>query len=387
MIPGYEVLEVLNISRIMDALQDVRDLPQELQFVNRTDFRPAMEGEIMGRWISRALIADLIADDQKAHTYSSGKVQVENTLVPNIKQGRHLTQENINVLGSIASNPGLGSTQGMGPNEIVDNVLGSMVEDIWEGLYNRCEALIVAMHLDSWSYNRMGIQVQGSWGIPADLKVTPQYPWTDPVNGTPVNDVWTLKRNASVRYGMMYNRMWMSTSAFMYMISTNEFQAKARTTLPLFINYTNIPQADLNFQRNIATNVLGLDELRLYDARFWSQSASGEQTSAPFLPINKVILDSTTNDNNTAVQDFANAVVTESMLSSLLPNSGTGVIGRFGAGMRGPVAYTTVPVDMNPPNMTVWGVMRGFPRRFRFQANAVLTVGAFSDQIPPIELF
>jgi Phage major capsid protein E len=386
MVPGYEYLSVLRITRIMQALSDVRDLPQELKFVNRTEFVPALENEIIGRWINRVQIADLVADDQKALTYSAGKLQIENTVVPNLKHGRLLTQENLNLLAQINANPGL-NTQGMGDNEVVGNILPSIVEDLWLGLYQRAEALLVAMHLDSFQYNRFGIQVNGSWGIPSDLKVTLATPWTDPVNGTPVNDIWTLKRNATVRYGRTFNRVWMSTSAFIFMISTAEFQAKARTTLPLFINYTNIPQGNLDFQRNIAQNILGLDELILYDARFWSQDEAGTQTSAPYLPINKVILDSTMNDNNPAVQDWANGVVTESLVSGLLPNTGAGIIGNFQPGMRGPVAYTSVPADMNPPNVTVFGVMRGFPRRFMLQASAVLTVGQFTDQIPVTEPF
>jgi hypothetical protein len=30
----------------------------------------------------------------------------------------------------------------------------------------------------------------------------------------------------------------------------------------------------------------------------------------------------------------------------------------------------------------MWGVARAFPRKYRLQANAVLTVGAFADPIP-----
>jgi hypothetical protein len=196
-----------------------------------------------------------------------------------------------------------------------------------------------------------------------------------------------LKRNASIRYGVNLNRATMSTTAFIYMISTDEFQNKARVTVPLSINYSNLPVANLELQKNIAQNVLGLSELELYDARYWSQDEAGNITSAPYLPINKVILADTDNDNNPAVQDFANGITTESLLSGLLPEMGTGVIGNFAAGMRGPIAYTTVDPGLNPPTLTVWGVMRGFPRRFRVQANGVLTVGQFTDTIAVGEPF
>lgn len=390
MTPGYEYLSAFRLSRVMQALEDVRRLPQELRFVNRTPFTPASEGELYGRWINRIQIADLISDDAKALTYTAGKLTIENVITPNIKHGRHMTQEQINQILMMNQNPGLNTAawnrMGMS-NEIVGNIIPSIIEDLRLGIYQRCEALLVAMHLDSFNYNRFGIQITGSWGIPSDLKVTPVNLWTDPVNATPVNDIWNLKRNATVRYGQTYNRITMSTTAFLYMISTAEFQNKARTTLPLFINYTNIPQGNLDFQKNVARNILQVDELELYDARYWSQDGSGILTSAPYLPINKVILSNTENDNNPAVQDFANGITTESLLSGFLPNTGTSMIGTFGGGMRGPVSYATVPAELNAPNLTLWAVMRGFPRRFRLQASAVLTVGTFTDTIPVGEPF
>ena len=385
MIPGYEYLSVLRVTRVMNALEDIRTLPQELKFVNRTPFVPAMEGEIIGRWINRVQIADLVADDSRALTYSAGKMQLETTLVPNIKHGRQLTQSDINQITSINANPGL-ARQDWGDNEVVGNVLPSIVDDLRLGIYQRCEALLVAMHLDSVVYNRFGIQISGSWGIPADLKPAVTYPWTDTVNATPVNDIWTLKRNASIRYGANYDRLTLSTTAFLLMIATQEYQNKARTTLPLYINLANLPQANINQQRTIAENILGC-AIEFYDARYWSQDATGNLTSAPYLPINRVILSETANDNNAAVQDFANGVTTESMLAGLLPNTGPGVIGSFESGMRGPIAYSTVSPSLNPPNVTVWGVMRGFPRRYRLQANGVLNIGTFADAIPITEPF
>jgi hypothetical protein len=384
MTPGYEFLSVLRLARIIQALEDRRLLPQELLFVNRTPITPAMDNEIIARNINRVQIADVISDDSRAVTYAAGKLQLETTLIPNIKHGKHLTQEHLNQLAMLNSASARPDTAEMGNNEIYGNFLVSMIDDLRVGVYQRVEQLIIAMHLDSYSYDRLGMKISGSWGIPADLKVTPAVPWTDPVNAKPVDDVWTLKRLASVRYGAMFDRMTMSTQAFLYMIATAEFQAKARTTLPLFINYTNIPQANTEFQKNIATSILGLKELELYDARYWSVDSAGQITSAPYLPTNKVILADSGNDNNAAVQDFANGVTTESTLSGLLPNTGTGVIGGFGAGRRGPVPYASIPPDLNPPQLRLWCVMRGFPRRFRLQASSVLTVGSFVDTAIPV---
>jgi hypothetical protein len=389
MIPGYEYLSSFRLTRIMQQTADIRQLPQELQFIRRVPTVPAPEGELYGRWTGRVLIADLISDDARAVTYSAGKMQLETSINPNIKHGRHLTQEQINQLLLINAMPGLprADMQNMVmPNEVVGNVIPSIVDDLQLGIEQRREALAVAMHLDSFSYDRFGIKTSGTWGIPADLKVTPLVLWTDAANATPVNDIWNLKRNASVRWGKVFNRATMSTSAFLTMIATTEFQNKARTSLPLFINYTNIPTANQDFQENIARNILGLKELVLYDARYWTQDATGQNSSAPYLPLNKVILDSTENDGNKTIHDFSDGIVTESVLSALLPNSGVGVIGSMGMGQRGPVCYASVPHDMNPPNLSIWGVRRGFPRKFQQPANAVITIGNITEAIPITEL-
>jgi hypothetical protein len=81
--------------------------------------------------------------------------------------------------------------------------------------------------------------------------------------------------------------------------------------------------------------------------------------------------------------DFANGVVTESIVAGLMPTQ-VGTIGGLGNGVRGPVAYSTVKVDLNPPALTLWAVARGWPRRLLLTATAALTVGNFTDTIPPI---
>jgi hypothetical protein len=48
---------------------------------------PADDDEIMARFIGFPLIADLIADDAKAVTYSFGKFQFESYKIPKLKVG------------------------------------------------------------------------------------------------------------------------------------------------------------------------------------------------------------------------------------------------------------------------------------------------------------
>ncbi|HBY59058.1 MAG TPA: hypothetical protein DEH78_04510, partial [Solibacterales bacterium] len=216
---------------------------------------------------------------------------------------------------------------------------------------------------------------------PSDLNVTPGTGWDTAGSATPVSDILTVKRLAQIRYGVTYDRVTMSTQAFMYMIATTEFQNKARNFIPANVSFTNIATENLQAMQNLAERTLGMT-IELYDARYWYQTPAGAVASAPYLPIVKVILSSTQDDNDPTAADFANGVVTESIVGSL---ASTAMVGNLGGARRGPIAYATVPPDLNPPNVTYWGVARGFPRLHRKQMSACLTIGAFSDTIAATE--
>ncbi len=372
----WQPLEVVRVNRIMQALQDVRELPQELLFSSRIPDVPAADAEIMVRFIGRVQIADLVADDQRAVIYSNGKMSFESTTIPNLKHGRMMTQEMLNQLNAIMANGGIENDLGL-----FSNYENRTIDELLLGINQRKEALKIAMLLDGFSYNRLGIIMNNvSWGMPSDLKITTAVPWTDPVNGTPIVDILLAVRTALVRYGQTFDRMTMSLSALNYMTQTQDFLSRARLYLPqgVGIGANAIQLQNTEFIKNLAGSILGM-KIETYDARFWSQAPDGTLASTPFLPINKVLLTSEADDGNPMAWDFANGIVTETVVSDLAP---TNIIGRFGGPMRGPVAYATATSDLNPPNITYWGVARGFPRKHRLQSSAVLTVGAYTDTIP-----
>lgn len=371
---AWQLLQAARLTRIIQSLQDVRTLPQPLKFLARTPIVPAIDSEIMARFTGFVTIADLVADDQQAVTYQNSKLSHETTNIPNIKHGTGLTQAMLNQLQSMMGVPG-GMPNDMGLFSDYEN---RTIDGLLFGVRLRMEALIIAMWLDSLTYDRLGIKITGAtWGMPSDLKATPGTTWDTAGSATPVNDIWSVRRTARVRYGQEYNRITMSTQAFMYMIATTEYQNKARTFLAPNASFTNLNVADLTFQQNLAANVLGL-EIELYDARYWSQDSAGNLVSTPLLPIIKVVLSNSGDDNDPTCYDFANGVTTESIVSGLAPSE---MVGSIGGPTRGPIAYATVPGDLNPPNISYWAVARGFPRKYRLQSTAVLTVGTFSDTI------
>jgi hypothetical protein len=369
---AWQLLQAARLTAIIQSLQDVRQLPQDLRFLGRTAIVPAADSEIMARFTGFVTIADLIADDQQAVTYQNTKLSYETTNIPNIKHGTALSQAMLNQLQSLMEN---GQPRDMGLFSDYEN---RTIDGLLLGVRYRMEALLVAMAIDALSYDRLGIKITGAtWGMPADLKVTPSVTWDTAATATPVNDVFAVDRTARVRYGQVFNRMTMSTQAFMYMIATTEFQNKARLYLAPNVSFVNLSTADLTAMVNLAQNVLG-KQIELYDARYWTQNPDGTLGSAPFLPIAKVVLSNSGDDNDPTAMDFANAITTESIVSGLAPSE---MVGGIGGPTRGPISYATVPSDLNPPQITYWAVARGFPRKHRLQSTAVLTVGTFADTI------
>lgn len=372
----FELLGALRIQGIVNALVDPRLLPQQLVWSARVPDQNATDEEIMARYEGTPLIADIVADDARAGVYSMGKFVYEINKLPNLKIGLGMNQSMLSVLSRLVNN--YASPADM---NLFTDWQNRAVEQVLLGVRQRAEHLRVAMLCDGmgFSYDRLGIKLSSvTWGMYSDLKVTAGTGWDTAASATPVADILSVKLTGSVRYGINFDRVTMSTQALRYMIATTEFQNKARTYLAPNVSYTNLNITDLVQQKAIAQNVLGM-QIELYDARFWQQATDGTLTSAPFLPITNVLLTSAQNDGNRGAYDFGNAVVTESIVSQV---ANVGVIGGSLGAAYGPVGYATpTNVDLNSPGVTFWGVQRGFPRKFMKQASAVISVGSFSDAI------
>lgn len=361
-----ELLSAVRVTKLMRSLQDLRGTPRKLTHLNRTPVVPAAEGEIMAQFQGQILIADLIADGQRAGVYSAGKLALIGNKVPNLKIGAALNQDQLNQL-----------MQKLAGFEVMDDLFPTtearIVDNLRMGVAYRMEALIVAAKIGDYSYDRLGIQLEGvDFGMPSDLKIEISNEWTD-VNSTPVADIKLTKRIGQVKYDIVYDRMVMTLSAFNAMIATTEFQNKMKPFIRQDLGGANFDGADTEFQRNLATNVMGLREIEINDARFWQESPAGGLSSSPFQPNNKVILESSQNDNDASALDFANGVVTEAIISN---TPGSPIQGQLPLNARGPVGYQTS--EHNPPSTTYWGVGRGFPRRHLRQLTACLTIAPAS---------
>jgi hypothetical protein len=377
----YDFLNAARVTGIMQGLQDPRLMPQPLIWNGRIPDVPATDDEIMASYQGQLLIADLIADDAKAVVYSMGRFAFESTKIPNLKMGIALNQSMLNVLDRLSQNAGLRGDLG-----VFTNMQNRLMTNVTYGVNLRKEVLKVAMLLDGYSYDRLGIKLNNvTWGMPSDLKVTPNTAWTS-TSSTPITDIQTVRRVARVRYGVELNRATMSTSALQAMAATTEFQTQARL---LGFGLAGFPSPAIPLQndamiRQIAERLLGGGEggaftIEIDDRRYWIQDTAGAISSAPIQPINNVLLTSSANDGNTAAYDFAHGVITEGIVARMAPAN---IVGGAIPGGFGPIAYNTLAdPNLNPPGVITWGVDRGFPRKFSKPASAVLSVGALAEVV------
>ncbi len=367
---GFDLFSSVRIQSVMQGLMDPRLLPAQFVFSKRIPTVRALDADITARFIGYPQIADLIADDSRAAVYSTGKFQLESTKIPNLKIGANMKQSMLAQILNIGSNSAFNDSLGF-----FSDWESRTLFNLKLGLQQRIEVLLSAMYQDSFVYDRLGMKIAASWGMPSDLKVTVGTAW-DNVASTPVTDVLTLKRLAQVRYGMNFRRLTMSLAAFNYLTATTEFQNRAKAFIPIgFTLPTQYALQNTDQMMGIANKIFGMT-IELYDQRYWSQDDQGVPSSYPYWPITKVLIDDPDNDGNSEVMDFANATVIESMVSALAGNP------IAGSQSPGPLSYATYPENLNPPEITYWAVQRGFPRKHLLQANGVMTVGSFSDPIP-----
>jgi hypothetical protein len=378
---SLDYLASARVTGLIRGLQDPRLLPQPLVWNGRIPDVPAADDEIMASYQGQPMIADLIAEDAKAVIYSMGRFAFESTKIPKLKMGIGVTEAMLNVLDRISRNGGLRDDVGL-----FTNMLNRLMVQVRYGVELRKEVLKLAMLIDGYNYERLGIKLTNiTWGMPSDLKITVGVAWTS-TSATPITDIQTARRIARVRYAQELNRATMSTSALQFMAATTEFQTQARL---LGFGLAGFPSPAIPLQndamiRQIAERLLGGGEggaftIEIDDRRYWTQDAAGAITSAPVQPINNVVLTNRGNDGNTNAYDFAHGVIQEGVVAGMAPANVVG--GNVPQGF-GPIAYATAAnAELNPPGLVVWAVDRGFPRKFQKAASAVLNVGAITDVI------
>jgi hypothetical protein len=366
---GWRWLSSSRIKMIVQTLASRVDVSVwPLLFLDRTPVVQADDDEIVGRFTGNVLAADIIADDQEAVVYEAGKLELVSTQIPNLKIGSRLGQATLNRMNRMRNGAILPTDE-----NFMETWENQFAERLVFGVRQRMNALICAMMLDSLTYNRLGIQVNGTWGMPSVLKATPTTPW-DNTAATPFTDLLTMSNEtAGDLFGIHFDRVTMSSKAFRYMVLTDQFKQLAQKFYGIAAT-TVVNVKDQPAMVRMVSDLLSMD-VELYDGTIKEKTGAGTVVRTRVLPANKVLLSIKANDNDPTVMDFANGVVTESIVAGLIGN-GPGDLG--GGEQYGPIGYYTGRDDLNPPDVVGWAVARGFPRKHSIESTSVLTVGTFT---------
>ncbi len=370
LLKGWRFLNSVKINMLVRTLADQLEMRKRLIFLERAAQVDAFDSDIVGKYRGQVFAADIIADGQEAVTYESASFEFVNHTIPNIKIGQAVTQGVLNRLQNLRRT----ATPVVGDVEFIENWENTVAENLVMGLRERINSLICGMYLDGTDYNRLGIDLRSvSWGMPSDLKVTAGVTWDTPATATPITDMQLIITEVGPdNYGEVYNRVTMGFKAFRYLTQTAEFQARVSGELRFpFNSNAQLNVRDTGAMLTLLSNILGV-EVEVYDGSFWERTNNGTKVRSRVLPANKVIFSNSEDDNNGMAFDWANGIVTESVVGSVLN------VGGFTGEEFGPVSYWTGQPDLNPPELKAWSVVRGFPRRHRETMSAVLTIGSFS---------
>jgi hypothetical protein len=359
-------LMTARINRIIGTLAAELEIKRPLNFLARLPLVPAYDDELIGRFTGKILAADIVADDQEAVVNESMQLELFTHAIPNVKHGQRLGQKMLNRIKQLEAQPTV-----QGENALADWEM-SLAENLLTGIRQRQNAMACSMMLDTFTYSRFGVQILGaSWGMPANLKVTTGTAWAaNPTTATPLSDLWAIDQVARLAYGIEYDTWTMGTADFRAMTATTEFANKATLTLGAAflltgaaIDTKNDPKM-LQLAQQVSGKTIVLD-----DTTYNEKSAAGTVSTTRVLPANKVLLSRREDENNGRAYDFANGVVTESIVADLVGGAPDGI----GGDQYGPIAYYAGRPDLNPPDVSAWAVARCFPRKFVPECTAVLT--------------
>lgn len=372
--PVMQVNQLLAQERIQrfveDRLIDIRNSPAApMTWLSRVPVVPAVDRELIGKVTGNVYMADIVADDAKAAMKPAGKVRLVSHKIPNIKHGTPIDQEELNTLeqiqrlGAGANSPELAS---------FDRYVAGRMSDLIDGCTKRVHFFICAMIADEMDYDQGGIKLENmTFGMPSDLKFAPSTPWSTSGSATPIDDIMEAIQYAADKYGIVYNRLTMSRISFAHMIATTEFQNKAALYMPAGTGISALPLTSVGAMKNLASQMLDGVEIEFDDSSAAVINDAGEESFVRYMPEQYAILSSTAFDGDRTVWDFGNSTVTESILSSLL--GGASTFGQIPMG-PGPVGYAApMTIDANPPQLGLWAVQRGFPRRHVQMSNARIT--------------
>jgi hypothetical protein len=342
------------IADIVESQQQQAERLRPRKWLERVPTLPADDEEITAVWTQNRIAADVIAPNQAARTVAAGALEFLVAELPIIKMGAHLNQQDINRLQRLIDRRNLGTA---GNDEFYlfwDNIVMERRESVRERANWMCTGLM----LGSLTYDRNGVQFTVTFNRPADASVPAALAWgTNPTTATPITDINNQANYLALTYGFRPNRVTLTRADFLNLVATT--QVKNLSQALIGIPATNaINTANLPLMQNYIGTMLGGFTVEIDDSIYRTEEADGTVTSHPVQPVGTAILTDSGLDGDRRYFDFANAPLTENIVARLTGDTDAGLSGQE----RGPAVFATCPPDYNPPEITVWGVQRGFPR-------------------------
>jgi hypothetical protein len=355
---GLDILTSTNITRVAQAIVDRQTLPQPLLFYQRAAKPQVSDEEITLRQKFYTFAADIVSTDSKALIRDNMNFATETSRVAKFKHGFGLSESQALLFDRIENAQASAAEVISFNSHVSRNVRGLIL-----GIQQRQESMLVGMLLDGYSYDRLGIKLSGTWGMPGDLKFNPATQWNNTA-ATPITDLITIKAYALRKYGELFNRITMSFQCLQYIVKTQEFLDLYKA-LKFSWDVPNgaIITADTAQFATVVGSMCGMT-IETYDGMYREYNST-EDLAEPvrFLPENMVILSQTADDNNSAGWDFAQAINMEAVFAKY---GGTSIIGAIPQNTYGIVSYTTqADPALNPAGMVCWAVDRGAPRKAR----------------------
>jgi hypothetical protein len=350
------------IAAITESQQEQAERRRPRKYLDRVPLVPADDEDIISIWTANRIAADVIAPNQAARTVAAGSLQFNVHELPNIKIGAHLNQQDINRIERLR----MKQQAGIAGKEAQFLFWDSIVRQSREGVLDRLNNLAAQMLIGNLNYNRLGVQISSNMLMPTDLKVTVSIPWTS-ASATPVTDIANQKRYCELTYGFVPNRATMARADWINMLKTTQFaqlgQSLYKIAATNVVNVDNWPLMQTLFSQ-LTDLVVEID-----DHAIRTENADGTVQIIKDIPDGTVLLTSTMDDNDPSMFDIGNAPLTEALVSNLV---GTPV--DLGGQERGPAVFATTDHQLNPPQITVWGAARAFPRRKALACSTVLIV-------------
>lgn len=350
---------------IADIVQDQLEKAERMRprlYLDRIPLRPADDGEITAIFTENQIAADIIPPNGKARTVAAGQLEFNVTEVPNIKMGAHLTQADINRLERLRQRGGMGAAT----DEYLD-FWGRITRARLESVRDRMNWMCAGMLIGALNYNRLGVQFNIDFQMPSAAKYAVPVPWSTAATATPITDVHTQINYIALNYGFKPNRLTLTRTDFLNMILTTQFKNLSQTFIGIAAT-TAINTANLPLMQQYATALMGGVAVEIDDHVYRTEESDGSVTSHVDLPVGTGLLTNSADDGNDLNFDFANAPITEAVVARLV-----GMNVDLGGQERGPAVFATAPPDLNAPELTVWGVARGFPRKRQKVVSATLT--------------